>query len=323
MKLFTDEFKELKKASVPLYKTPKSVQETIEIIAVSEEGIFQTGQDTFDKCWRMSNINYVTASDEVQESIAIAYCKFLNSMDCEFKITANNKKKNWSELEKRLFASLDTTENLKYRISYNEIITDKVRLGTHGIEQELYLTVTVRRKSYEEAKAHFATIEANLNKRFTEFGSNLEALNGNERLQILYDYYHLGNEDGFKFNLKEYKKNGQDFRNDLCNTAVRFFPDYYEEEGKFCRVMFIKTYSSSSSDRMFVDISSLPIYSMTSECSIPVPKKTTMKVMHNKILGIDSDIIKQQNVRNRQNISIIFLLELKLELIVIAQLLIS
>ena len=34
MVLFTDEFKELKKASEPLYKSPKSIQETIEIESV-------------------------------------------------------------------------------------------------------------------------------------------------------------------------------------------------------------------------------------------------------------------------------------------------
>ena len=126
MRLFTDEFKELKKASVPLYKAPKSVQETIEIIAISEDGILQTGPDSYNKCLRMFNVNYDTASDGVQESIAVGYCKFFNSLDCEVQITANNKKKNWSELERRIFASLDTTEDLKYRTSYNEIIADKV-----------------------------------------------------------------------------------------------------------------------------------------------------------------------------------------------------
>ena len=131
MKLFADEFKELKKASEPLYKTPKSVQETIEIIAVSEDGIFQVGPEKYDKCWRISNINYATASDEVQEAIAVGYCKFVNSMDCEFAITANNKNKNWKELEKQVFAPLDATGNNKYRQSYNEIIEDKVRLVTH------------------------------------------------------------------------------------------------------------------------------------------------------------------------------------------------
>ena len=41
MGLFADGFKELKKASEPLYKTLKSIQETIEIMAVAENGIFK------------------------------------------------------------------------------------------------------------------------------------------------------------------------------------------------------------------------------------------------------------------------------------------
>ena len=36
MGIFKDGFKELKKASEPLYRSPKSIQETIEIMAVAE-----------------------------------------------------------------------------------------------------------------------------------------------------------------------------------------------------------------------------------------------------------------------------------------------
>ena len=46
MGLFTDGFKLLKKASEPLYKTPKSIQETIEIMAVAENGIIEVSTMT-------------------------------------------------------------------------------------------------------------------------------------------------------------------------------------------------------------------------------------------------------------------------------------
>ena len=41
MGLFSDRFKELKKADMPLYRTPKSIQETIEIKKIAENGIFE------------------------------------------------------------------------------------------------------------------------------------------------------------------------------------------------------------------------------------------------------------------------------------------
>ena len=57
MGLFADGFKELKKASVPLYKTPKSIQETIEIMKVAENGIFEVSRNHFSKCYRFRDIN--------------------------------------------------------------------------------------------------------------------------------------------------------------------------------------------------------------------------------------------------------------------------
>ena len=47
MGIFTDGFKELKKASEPLYRTPKSIQETIEIISIAENGIFEVAKNQY------------------------------------------------------------------------------------------------------------------------------------------------------------------------------------------------------------------------------------------------------------------------------------
>lgn len=58
MGLFTDGFKELKKASEPLYKSPKSIQETIEIMAVAENGIFEVARNRYSKCYLFQDINY-------------------------------------------------------------------------------------------------------------------------------------------------------------------------------------------------------------------------------------------------------------------------
>ena len=94
MGLFTDGFKLLKKASEPLYKTPKSIQETIEIMAVAENGIFEVSRNKYSKCYRFQDINYTTATEDEQIGIFERYCKFLNSLDCNYKITINNKNKN-------------------------------------------------------------------------------------------------------------------------------------------------------------------------------------------------------------------------------------
>ena len=95
MGLFTDGFKQLKKASEPLYRSPKSIQETIEIMAVAENGIFEVSRNKYSKCYRFCDINYTTATEEEQVGIFERYCRFLNSLDCNYKITVTIRTRIW------------------------------------------------------------------------------------------------------------------------------------------------------------------------------------------------------------------------------------
>ena len=160
MGLFTDGFKLLKKASEPLYKTPKSIQETIEIMAVAENGIFEVSKNKYSKCYRFQDINYTTATEDEQIGIFERYCKFLNSLDCNYKITINNKNKNMDDLRDKVLIAEKNDGFNNYRRIYNDIIEEKIIEGRQGIEQERYLTITIERKNFEEAKAQFATLEA-------------------------------------------------------------------------------------------------------------------------------------------------------------------
>jgi len=299
--LFTDGFKELKKADEPLYRTPASIQETIEILKISESGIFEVSKNRYSKCYRFQDINYATANEEEQISIFERYCRFLNSLDVNFKITVNNKNKDMEELREKVFLQPQPDGFDDYRSIYNDIMEQKIREGRQGIEQERYLTITIERKNFEEAKAQFATIEASVHKAFNELGAGIVPLSGNERIRVLYDYYHLGKENGFDFDIREAEKVGADFRNDLCNGMLQFFPDYFRDENKFCRALFIKKYPSSLSDRFLNEIVSLPVHSVTSIDIVPIPKDMTTKILQKKYLGIESDIIRQQRVRNKNN----------------------
>ena len=119
---------------------------------------------------------------------------------------------------------------------YNDIIEEKIIEGRQGIEQERYLTITIERKNFEEAKAQFATLEATIHKAFIELGADIVPLNGNERLKVLYDYYHLGDEGSFDFDIKKAKKVGpapnatlNDLYLDVVLNLWIAFPNHFGE----------------------------------------------------------------------------------------------
>ena len=170
-----------KKASEPLYKTPKSIQETIEIMAVAENGIFEVSRNKYSKCYRFQDINYTTATEDEQIGIFERYCKFLNSLDCNYKITINNKNKNMDELRDKVLIAEKNDGFNNYRRIYNDIIEEKIIEGRQGIEKERYLTITIERKNFEEAKAQFATLEATIHNPDIGWETADEYLYGNVR----------------------------------------------------------------------------------------------------------------------------------------------
>ena len=56
-------------------------------------GEHEVAKNKFSKCYRFMDINYSTSNEEEQIGIFERYCKFLNSLDCEFKIIINNRNK--------------------------------------------------------------------------------------------------------------------------------------------------------------------------------------------------------------------------------------
>lgn len=82
---------------------------------------------------------------------------------------------------------------------------------------------------------------------------------------------------------------------------VRYWQDGFEDEHKYCKALFVKKYPSSLSDRFLNEITSLPVHSITSIDVVPIPKELTTKTLQKKYLGIESDIIRQQRTRNRNN----------------------
>ena len=164
-----------------MYKTPKSIQETIEIMAVAENGIFEVSKNKYSKCYRFQDINYTTATEDEQIGIFERYCKFLNSLDCNYKITINNKNKNMDELRDKVLIAEKNDGFNNYRRIYNDIIEEKIIEGRQGIEQERYLTITIERKNFEEAKVQFATLEATIHNPDIGWETADEYLSGNVR----------------------------------------------------------------------------------------------------------------------------------------------
>lgn len=168
IKTLTNLFKQDKEKFV----VPKGVQDVIPVVAIFDDGIFKVGKDKYSKTYRFTDINYAVASREDKEAMFLEYSELLNSLDsgATTKITINNRRLNRLDFEQTILIPT-TGDNLdEYREEYNKMLLDKAT-GANSIVQDKYITISINKKSVEDARTYFARVGADLIAHFGRLGS--------------------------------------------------------------------------------------------------------------------------------------------------------
>ena len=283
------------------FKVPRKVQDLIPIKNIWPDGIFKVG-NKFSKSFRFSDINYLVASREDKESMFLTYSELLNSLDsgATTKITINNHRLNRSDFEESILMPMKQDGLDEYRKEYNDMLLDKAT-GANGITQEKYITITVAKKDIEEARAYFARIGADLTAHFANLGSKCVPLNAVERLRILHDFYRLGDEAAFSFDMSRKARLGHDFRDYICPDSIERTADHIKLGEKYARVLFLKDYASYIKDSMFSELTELNRNLMLSVDVIPIPTDEAVREVERLLLGVETNITGWQRRQNQNN----------------------
>ena len=221
--------KNLFKQDKERFVVPKGVQDVIPIKAIFDDGIFQVGKDKYSKSYKFTDINYAVASREDKEAMFLEYSELLNSLDsgATTKITINNRRLNRLDFEKTILIPLKDDGLNEYREEYNRMLLEKAT-GANSIVQEKYITISVCKKNVEEARNYFARVGADLISHFGRLGSKCTEMETDERLRIFHDFYRVGEETDFHFDIKETRKKGHDFKDFICPDSMEFEKDCFK-----------------------------------------------------------------------------------------------
>ena len=284
------------------FVVPRGVQDVIPIKAIYDDGIFQVVRDKFSKTYKFSDINYAVASREDKEAMFLEYSELLNSLDsgATTKITINNRRLNRANFEKTILLPLKGDALDEYREEYNRMLLDKAT-GANAIIQEKYITISVCKKNVEEARNYFARVGADLIAHFGRLGSKCVELEPDERLRIFHDFYRAGEETEFRFDIKETRRKGHDFKDFICPDSMEFTGDYFKIGERYGRVLFLREYASYIKDSMVAEMTDLNRNLMMSIDVVPVPTDEAVREAENRLLGVDTNITNWQRRQNANN----------------------
>ena len=281
---------------------PKNIQQVIPIQRIWNNGIFLVGKNKYSLTYKFSDINYAVASKEDKEAMFLDYSELLNSFDsgATTKITVALRRINKKDFEKEILLPFKEDGLDIYRQEYNQMLLDKA-IGSNGMVREIYLTVSVVKKNYEEAKNYFRRIGNDIVSHFAKLGSKCVELDAREKLRILHDFYRIGEEVNYNLDIKELMKRGHSFKDYICPDGFSFKNDYFEMGKKFGRVLFLKDYASYIKDSFIAELTDMNQNMMMSIDVIPIPTDEAVREVENRLLGVETNITNWQRKQNANN----------------------
>jgi hypothetical protein len=295
------------------FVVPKGVQDVIPIKAIWSDGIFMVGSpgthsrfavtgNKFSKTFRFEDINYAVASREDKEAMFLEYSELLNSFDsgATYKISIIVKKLDKEEFKKAILIPLRGDRLDVYRNEYNQILLDEAT-GANGFVQMKYITVSVFKKTIEEARNFFARVGPDLTAHLNRLGSRAIVLDAGDRLRICHDFFRPGEESGFHFNMQDAMRKGHSFKDTICPDTFEFEKDYFVMGNKYGRAIFLRDYANFIKDSMVSELCSFNRDMLLSIDVIPIPTDEAVREVEKRVLGVETNITNWQRRQNSNN----------------------
>ncbi len=283
-------------------KVPRSVQEAIPIQKLYFDGTFYLGKSKYSNTYKFTDINYQVANKSDKEDMFLSYSELLNSLDSnqDSKITIINRKLNKNDFAKTMLMKPSRDGLNKYRNEYNKMITDKAENSNEMI-QEKYITLTCKKKTYEETKPYFNRVEGELQSHLSKLNSKATKLGVNDRLKLLYSFYRNGEEEYFDFDIKDNMRKGHSFKDYISPNYMQVKSDYLMIGDRYARVLFLKDYATYIKDNMIAEFTELNKSMMLSIDCNNVPMDEAMKDAEKRRLNVETTIAQWQRKQNENN----------------------
>ena len=201
-----------------------TAQKTIAYKEMGRDGICRVQGNIYSKTIRFYDINYQLAQNEDKNAIFENWCDFLNYFDStiHFQLSFINHKSSMKEYERIIQIKPQNDEFDDVRMEYAQMLKDQLAKGNNGLVKSKYITFSIEADSLQKAKPRLERIETDILNNFKVLGVTAYPLNGEERLQILFETFNPDSGVPFQFDYKQLLKTGLTTKDFVAPTSFLF-----------------------------------------------------------------------------------------------------
>lgn len=287
-----------------------SAQNAIPYREMAKDGICRVQEKYYSKTIRFYDINYQLAQNEDKNAIFENWCDFLNYFDStiHFQISFINHHSNMKEFESVIQIQPQNDAFDDVRMEYAQMLRDQLAKGNNGLVRTKYITFGIEAENIREAKPKLERIEADILNNFKVLGVSAYPLNGEERLQILYETFNPEEKVPFQFSYDRILRSGMGTKDFVAPTSFVF------KEGKTFQMgntigaaSYLQILAPELTDKMlaeFLDMNRNLIVNLHIQS---IDQMKAIKLVKNKVTDINRMKIEEQKkaVRAGYDIDII------------------
>lgn len=296
-------FSRRKQAAAPARGVPRNVKDSLNICRAYEDGIFQVGDTggmaVYDRGYIFEDVNYINQDEEKKETMLLQLMKWMKALGSQWKVTIANEQMDMEAFMAEAFSPANGEGYPQMEEGIGAWINQKVQDGTRDIGRAMYLTVTCRGRSHEEAGLYFHTLDTTLQMLFGALGSRLYRMSGRERLLALQRIYQMGEAripyDG--------KLGGETdgWKNHILPASIRQHKGCLELGGTYACVLFGHNYATSLDEgKTLHDLTNVPYPMYVTVDAEPVDKKLLTDKLKNAHMNNEKAIAQETDRMRRQ-----------------------
>ena len=289
---------------------PLSVQKTIAYKEMGKDGSCRVQDRVYSKCIRFYDLNYQLAQNEDKNAIFENWCDFLNYFDStiHFQLSFINHKSSMKEFEQVIRIQPQNDQFDEVRMEYAQMLKNQLAKGNNGLVKTKYITFSIEAENIREAKPKLERIEADILNNFKVLGVTAYPLNGEERLQILYETFNPENNVPFRFDYSQLVKTGLGTKDFIAPTSFVFKDGKTFQMGNTIgAVSYLQILAPELTDKMLAEFLDMDKNLIVNLHVQSVDQMKAIKLVKSKVTDINRMKIEEQKkaVRSGYDMDII------------------
>lgn len=276
-----------------------STQDTLPFQTMFKDGVCKIDDTKYSKQITYFDINYQLAHDDDKQLIFSDYCSFLNYFDknIHFQMTYINSLGNLADVKKNIFIKSRNDDFNAIREEYQNMLQNQIEKGNNGLIRNKYITFTIEASTLSEAKIKLNRIEIDLINNLKLMGVSAFALDGIERLKVLYQ---ILNQDKNNLTWEQIEKNKLNVKDTI---APRYFDfrdkNYFKTGTKIGQSQKLLIDANELEDRVLADFLDLEHEMVITFHVKTIDQNRAIKLVKSKI----SDLEKMKIEENKKALS--------------------